>query len=116
EPAATARLAATAEPPRGRPGFATGLLAALGLVQIGAAALGLEQVRGLAMAWNASPEPKVFTTVRGHEALSTRFFVEWTDARGGARSVPITAERYAGLEGPYNRRNVYGAVIAFGPV
>ena len=31
-------------------------------------------------------------------------------------SRPIVVEAYAQLAGPYNRRNVYGAVVAYGPV
>ena len=50
------------------------------------------------------------------ETYSTRFFVEWTDHNGKARSVELTPELYARIEGPYNRRNVYGAVVAYGPV
>jgi hypothetical protein len=63
-----------------------------------------------------SPAPKVFSAVDGLETYSSHFFVEWVDAEGEIRSVPITPERYARLEGPYNRRNVYGAAIAYGPV
>jgi hypothetical protein len=54
--------------------------------------------------------------VKGWETFSTRFFIEWVDASGATHSVEITQERYAQLRGPYNRRNVYGAVLAYGPV
>lgn len=30
-------------------------------------------------------------------------------------AIPVTPELYAKLKGPYNRRNVYGAVFAAGP-
>ena len=30
--------------------------------------------------------------------------------------VTLTPNVYNGLEGPYNRRNVYGAAIAYGPI
>jgi hypothetical protein len=73
-------------------------------------------LRGLAAATNASPAPKVFSAVQGLETYSTAFHLDWTQADGGQRSVPITPEMYARLRGPYNRRNVYGAVLAFGPV
>jgi hypothetical protein len=54
--------------------------------------------------------------VKGLETFSTRYFIEWIDTVGGLHSVEITPERYTHLRGPYNRRNVYGAVLAYGPV
>jgi hypothetical protein len=48
---------------------------------------------------------------------STRFFLEWTDrSTGTAHSQELTPEIYSRMRGPYNRRNVYGAVLAYGPV
>jgi hypothetical protein len=78
-------------------------------------AAGLPALKALGAATAASPAPKVFTAVRGYEPLSTTFQLEWTDASGQARCAPIDAERVAGLRGPYNRRNVFGAALAFGP-
>lgn len=91
-------------------------LLALGLLQMGADLLHLNAVKGLAAATAASPAPKVFSSVRGLETYSSRFFVEWNDKSGTFHSVEITPERAANLRGPYNRRNVYGAVLAYGPV
>ena len=54
--------------------------------------------------------------MRGLETYSTRFFVEWTDRDGAAHSLELTPETYKSLRGPYNRRNVYGALLAYGPV
>jgi hypothetical protein len=73
-------------------------------------------VKGVAAATAASPAPKVFSSVRGLETYSTRFTVEWTDHSGSEHSLPLTPEVYARLRGPYNRRNVYGAALAYGPV
>jgi len=73
-------------------------------------------LKAIAAATAASPAPKVFSAARGLETFSTRYFVEWSDATGAFHSVEITSERYARLRGPYNRRNVYGAVLAYGPV
>jgi len=88
--------------------------------------LGLMQMTGDLMRWPAlkavgaatvaSPAPKVFSAVRGLETYSTHFFIEWTDRQGVAHSLRLTPEVYARLRGPYNRRNVYGAVLAYGPV
>jgi hypothetical protein len=91
-------------------------LLALGLLQMTADLLHLRALKGLAAATAASPAPKVFSSVRGLETYSTRFFVEWIDNSDAFHSTEITPSRAAGLRGPYNRRNVYGAVLAYGPV
>ena len=92
------------------------LLLALGLLQMAGDLLRLPAIKGLAAATAASPAPKVFSAVRGLETYSTRFFLEWTDRAGRFQSVEITPERAGRLRGPYNRRNVYGAVLAYGPI
>jgi hypothetical protein len=89
---------------------------ALGLARIAGALSGWGALEGIAAATGASPAPKVFSAVRGLETYSTRFFLEWTDEAGGARSLRLTPEVNARLRGPYNRRNVYGAVLAYGPL
>jgi hypothetical protein len=73
-------------------------------------------LKGVGAASTASPAPKVFSSVRGLETYSTRFYVEWTDSDGVDQSLQVTPEVYARLRGPYNRRNVYGAALAYGPV
>ncbi len=91
-------------------------LLALGMLQMTADVLHLRVLKGVAAATAASPAPKVFSSVRGLETYSSRFYVEWTDNQGTFRSTRISPENTAGLRGPYNRRNVYGAVLAYGPV
>jgi hypothetical protein len=91
-------------------------LLALGILQMTADLLHLRALKGVAAATAASPAPKVFSSVRGLETYSSRFFVEWTDKSGAFHSTKISPENTAGLRGPYNRRNVYGAVLAYGPV
>jgi hypothetical protein len=92
------------------------LLLALGLLQMTAALLGWPLVQGVAAATGASPAPKVFSSVRGLETYSSRFRLEWDDARGRRIDVELTPELYARFRGPYNRRNAYGAVVAYAPV
>jgi hypothetical protein len=77
---------------------------------------GLPVLRGIGAATVASPAPKVFSAVRGFETYSARFSLEWTSHDGAAHSLELTPEVYARLAGPYNRRNVYGAALAYGPV
>lgn len=96
--------------------YAAAALLALGVLQMIGDLSHFPALRGLAAATVASPAPKVFSAVRGFETYSTRFFVEWTDQDGIEHSLPVTSEVYARLAGPYNRRNVYGAALAYGPV
>ncbi len=88
----------------------------IGLMQLAGDVLHLPALKALGLATAAAPAPKVFSAVRGLETYSTRFYIEWTDKDGHSRSVEITPELNSRLRGPYNRRNVYGAVLAYGPV
>lgn len=91
-------------------------LLVLGLLQMLGSVTGSAALRGIGAASAASPAPKVFTTVRGLETFSTRFELSWDDIDGKERSIVLTPDLYAGLKGPYNRRNVYGALLAYGPI
>ena len=88
----------------------------LGLLQIAGDVLHLPLVKGFAFATAASPAPKVFSSVRGLETYSTHFYLEWTDVQGSFHSTEITPEMNSHMRGPYNRRNIFGAVLAYGPV
>ena len=92
------------------------LLLVVGSLQMVGDLCGLRAVKGIGAATVASPAPKVFSAVNGLETYSTRFFVEWTDAAGKAHSLELTPAVGARIQGPYNRRNVYGAALAYGPV
>ena len=94
---------------------AIGLLI-LGLAQMTGDLTGIVPLKGLAAATAASPAPKVFSSVRGLETYSSRFYVEFRDRAGRDHSLLLTPELGSRLQGPYNRRNVYGAVLAYGPV
>jgi hypothetical protein len=94
---------------------AVGLLA-LGLLQMSGDLLRIPVVKGIGAASVASPAPKVFSSVRGLETFSSEFYVEWDDHAGVAHSLKLTPELYAHIKGPYNRRNVFGAVLAYAPI
>ena len=66
------------------------VLSVLGLAQMAGDLLGVLPLKGVAAATCASPAPKVFSAVRGFETYSTRFYLEWTDKSGAARSVPYS--------------------------
>jgi hypothetical protein len=50
----------------------------------------------------------------GAEPFSARFELQYED-EDGPHQLALTGERYARIRGPYNRRNVLGAVVAAGP-
>lgn len=91
-------------------------LGALGLAQMAGDLLGMPTLRGIAAATAASPAPRVFSTVRGLETFSSRFVFLWEDSTGAEQRLDLTPERSARIRGPYNRRNVYGAILAYGPI
>jgi hypothetical protein len=92
------------------------LLVGLGCLSMAADLLGFTQLKGLGIASHVSPAPKVFCSQAGLETYSSRFFLEWNDLQGKPHSIQLTPELGSRLRGPYNRRNVYGAIIAYGPV
>ncbi len=72
-------------------------------------------LRGVGAASAAAPFPKVFSDVSGFETFSAGFTLRGLDGEGRAFELPITPELYSRLEGPYNRRNVYGAALSYAP-
>jgi hypothetical protein len=91
------------------------VLLVLGLLRMAAELGGLQALAGVAAATGASPAPKVFSVVAGLETYSTRFLLEVPHAGGAPEVVELTPARYAALRGPYNRRNAYGALLAYAP-
>lgn len=95
---------------------AAAVLIGVGCAQMVGDVLRIPILKGLGAATGASPAPKVFTAQDGFETYANRFFLEWQDATGTLRMLELTPEVYAGIRGPYNRRNVYGAVFSYAPV
>jgi hypothetical protein len=95
---------------------APSFLLVLGLLQMAGDVCILPVLRGIGAATVASPAPKVFSDVRGLETYYSLFFLEWQDQHGQAQSLALTPEVYARLAWSYNRRNVYGAALAYGPL
>lgn len=90
-------------------------LTAIGMLQMVGHTLRVPALRGAGLATGVSPFPRVFCENEGYEAFAATYFLEWEDADGTGISKQLTPEWYARLAGPYNRRNVYGAAIAFAP-
>lgn len=91
-------------------------LVALGLVQMVGYAVGSRALRGIGAASVASPLPIVFSDVRGLETFASEFVLDVTESGGRVQRFPVTPSLYERFGGPYNRRNVYGAAISYGPV
>lgn len=96
--------------------YALWFLGVLGFLGMFAELIPGQVLKGLAAGTCASPRPKVFTTVQGLETFSTGFVLHFTDDKGKEQALPITGKEYRGIQGPYNRRNVFGAAMAYGPV
>ena len=92
------------------------VLLAIGMLQMVGDLAKIAPLKGIGAATVASPAPRVFSVAGGLETYSTRFFLEWTDREGAPHSLAVTSQIYSLLQGPYNRRNVYGAAMAYGPV
>ncbi len=90
-------------------------LVGLGLLQALGFAAGSDTVRGLGAMTAASPLPFVFSSFRDVETFAAEFDLELTRQNGDRVRHRITPELYAKLDGPYNRRNTYGAVLSYGP-
>lgn len=77
---------------------------------------GIDSVRNIGRVSASSPLPIVFTEVKGVETFASDFHMQWTTENGTVESVQLTPNIYSKMKGPYNRRNIYGAAIAYGPV
>jgi hypothetical protein len=93
-----------------------GFLVALGSLQIAADALGMPRVKAVAAALQVSPAMKVFTAHDGYETHAAHFSLSWRDADDAPHVLWLDPVSYSHVRGPYNRRNVYGAAFAYGPL
>jgi hypothetical protein len=91
------------------------VLGLIGLSQMAGDLFGVRALKGLGAASAMAPCPKVFCDVNGLEGFASTFTLRLTGRDGGVREMEITPEVYALLQGPYNRRNAYGAAISFAP-
>lgn len=90
-------------------------LLVLGSLNMAGWMAGSTPARGLGLMSAAAPLPLVFSDFRGIEPFAQDFHVEAETQDGRTLKLAITPEVYARLDGPYNRRNAYGAVFAAGP-
>lgn len=97
-------------------GWQLGFLLALGSAQMVADVLGWQDLKGLAAATQMSPAMRVFTAHQGYETHAARFSLHWQTTDGRNQELLLTPSSYRDVGGPYNRRNVYGAALAYGPL
>ncbi len=97
------------------------LLLLVGTFQMAGFLINSKALRGIGAVSMVSPFPKVFCSAPVHgepgvalETFASEFVLQY-DTQDGAARLAITPEVYSRLRGPYNRRNVYGAALAFGP-
>lgn len=93
-----------------------GVVIAVGFLRILGWLLHSAALKGIGAVTCASPLPIVFTEVSGVETFASDVYVVFEDERDSTTKVLVTPALYSELSGPYNRRNVIGAAIAYGPV
>jgi len=91
------------------------LLFCLGILNLFGVIFDSPTMKGIATISTASPLPFVFSAYQGIETFSTKFDMDITFTNGSRTNVLIDHKLYAGLKGPYNRRNVIGAIFSHGP-
>lgn len=90
------------------------ILLLIGLLQIIGLTPGLQPLRGLGLATVAAPLPLVFSHFRGNETFAADFKLQLLKNEQIVFDQQIDSQMYSLLRGPYNRRNIYGAVFAYG--
>jgi hypothetical protein len=96
--------------------IAAAALVAVGTLQMIGDVAQVPVIRTAGAITHASPAPKVFTAQSGFETFSSRFYIDWTDTHGIAHTLELTPREYRKVQGPYNRRNAYGAALSYAPV
>lgn len=92
------------------------LIVIIGLLQAIGFLLGNKMIRGMGTVSGSSPLPLVFTEIKGVETFASDFYIQYVTAEGKKEEIQITPAMYSKLKGPYNRRNIYGAAISYGPI
>ncbi|MEE9437553.1 MAG: hypothetical protein V3V14_01050 [Saprospiraceae bacterium] len=76
----------------------------------------IKAIKDIGILTCASPLPIVFTEVKGVETFASDFYIKYKSDSGENEKIKITPNLYSKIKGPYNRRNIYGAAISYGPV
>lgn len=74
-----------------------------------------DRFSGIGFAFASSPLPLVFTSYRNVETFSTMYEMDYmTIYNDTVNTKQMDSKLYSMLDGPYNRRNVYGAMFSHG--
>lgn len=95
--------------------LAVAFLLGLGCLHIVGYAIGSATIKGIAFSTAASPLPLVFSAYNGIETFSTSFELNATLYNNTNVIMELNNKNYGNMQGPYNRRNVYGAIFCYGP-
>jgi hypothetical protein len=76
---------------------------------------GMPTLRAVGTVTTMSPLPLVFSTYFRQETFATYFTLDIHTKNGSQIIIPMTRDLYEKIDGPYNKRNVYGAVFSHGP-
>jgi hypothetical protein len=87
----------------------------LGALNILSVIFDSQTMKGIAVMSTASPLPFVFSSYQGVETFSTTFKLDVTFQNRTKQSVMMDHKLYGKLQGPYNRKNVIGAMFSHGP-
>jgi len=96
--------------------FFSGLIILIGSLSMLGTIMNADAIKGIGFMSTASPLPLVFSKFRGVENFSSDYYMDVRFKDGEIKSFKITPEIYERATGPYNRRNPYGAVLAYGPM
>lgn len=91
-------------------------LSVLGTFRTFADLAGAESISALGAMTQVSPAMKVFTAHNGFETFANEFVITINRVDGSHEKIRLNPETYKKLKGPYNRRNAYGATIAYAPL
>jgi hypothetical protein len=91
------------------------LIGVVGCLQMVGYISGSRTLRGLGAASTIAPFTKVFSDVDGFEPFASEFTIRYRDGAGMVVETGITPAMVSRFGGPYNRRNVYGAALSYGP-
>ncbi len=91
------------------------LIGVVGSLQMVGYITGSATLRGLGAATTIAPFTKVFSDVDGFEPFASEFTIRYRDAGGMFVETGITPAMVSRFDGPYNRRNVYGAAFSYAP-
>jgi sterol desaturase/sphingolipid hydroxylase (fatty acid hydroxylase superfamily) len=72
-------------------------------------------MKGIGFASSASPNPLVFSAFNGVETFSTKFDLKILLKNNTVVNFELDRQYYGKLSGPYNRKNIYGAMFTHGP-